>query len=87
MPDLDLLHDSDLELDTTTGKNRTSRRTDRMVSKQESRPQILIVDDEAPMRHMLRMVLERDGYAAFTPAEVAAEADTKDDPMGFGLFP
>ncbi len=24
--------------------------------------QILIVDDEAPMRHMLRMVLERDGY-------------------------
>ena len=25
--------------------------------------QILIVDDEAPMRHMLRMVLERDGYA------------------------
>ncbi len=23
---------------------------------------ILIVDDEAPMRHMLRMVLERDGY-------------------------
>jgi two-component system response regulator AtoC len=25
--------------------------------------QILIVDDEAPMRHMLRMVLEREGYA------------------------
>ncbi len=24
--------------------------------------QILIVDDEAPMRHMLRVVLERDGY-------------------------
>ncbi|TFG59470.1 MAG: response regulator, partial [Nitrospirales bacterium] len=24
--------------------------------------QILVVDDEAPMRHMLRMVLERDGY-------------------------
>ena len=24
--------------------------------------QILIVDDEAPMRHMLRIVLERDGY-------------------------
>jgi two-component system response regulator AtoC len=24
--------------------------------------QILIVDDEAPMRHMLRLVLERDGY-------------------------
>jgi two-component system response regulator AtoC len=24
---------------------------------------ILIVDDEAPMRHMLRMVLERDGYS------------------------
>jgi two-component system response regulator AtoC len=24
--------------------------------------QILIVDDEAPMRHMLRMVLDRDGY-------------------------
>ena len=24
--------------------------------------QILIVDDEAPMRHMLRMVLEREGY-------------------------
>ncbi|MFC1780030.1 sigma-54-dependent transcriptional regulator, partial [Thermodesulfobacteriota bacterium] len=23
---------------------------------------ILIIDDEAPMRHMLRMVLERDGY-------------------------
>jgi len=23
---------------------------------------VLIVDDEAPMRHMLRMVLERDGY-------------------------
>ena len=23
---------------------------------------ILIVDDEEPMRHMLRMVLERDGY-------------------------
>jgi Fe-S cluster assembly ATP-binding protein len=32
-------------------------------------------------------VLERDGYAAFTPAEVAAEADVNDDPMGFGLFP
>jgi len=32
-------------------------------------------------------VLERDGYAAFTPAEVAAEADTKDDPMGLNLFP
>ena len=32
-------------------------------------------------------VLERDGYAAFTPAEVAAETDAKDDPMGFGLFP
>ena len=32
-------------------------------------------------------VLERDGYAAFTPAEVAAEADAKGDPMGFGLFP
>ncbi len=27
-----------------------------------SKRQILIVDDEAPMRHMLRMVLERDGY-------------------------
>ena len=25
--------------------------------------QILIIDDEAPMRHMLRLVLERDGYA------------------------
>lgn len=24
--------------------------------------QILIIDDEAPMRHMLRLVLERDGY-------------------------
>ncbi len=24
--------------------------------------QILVVDDEAPMRHMLRLVLERDGY-------------------------
>ena len=23
---------------------------------------VLIIDDEAPMRHMLRMVLERDGY-------------------------
>ena len=23
---------------------------------------ILVIDDEAPMRHMLRMVLERDGY-------------------------
>jgi Fe-S cluster assembly ATP-binding protein len=32
-------------------------------------------------------VLERDGYAAFTPAEVAAEADAKDDPMGLNLFP
>ncbi len=30
------------------------------MNKQER--QILIVDDEAPMRHMLRMVLERDGY-------------------------
>ena len=27
-----------------------------------SERRILIVDDEAPMRHMLRMVLERDGY-------------------------
>lgn len=25
--------------------------------------QVLIIDDEAPMRHMLRMVLERDGYS------------------------
>ena len=32
-------------------------------------------------------VLERDGYAAFTPAEVATDADAKDDPLGFGLFP
>lgn len=27
-----------------------------------SQHNVLIVDDEAPMRHMLRMVLERDGY-------------------------
>ena len=32
-------------------------------------------------------VLERDGYAAFTPAEVAVEVDAKDDPMGLNLFP
>jgi two-component system response regulator AtoC len=31
--------------------------------------QILIIDDEEPMRHMLRMVLERDGY---TVAEAAS---------------
>ncbi len=28
-----------------------------------AKSQILIIDDEAPMRHMLRLVLERDGYA------------------------
>jgi two-component system response regulator AtoC len=30
---------------------------------------ILIVDDEAPMRHMLRMVLERDGYTVTEAAD------------------
>jgi len=25
--------------------------------------QVLVIDDEAAMRHMLRLVLERDGYA------------------------
>lgn len=30
-----------------------------MTAKQHN---VLIIDDEAPMRHMLRMVLERDGY-------------------------
>lgn len=28
-----------------------------------SRRQVLVIDDEAAMRHMLRLVLERDGYA------------------------
>ncbi len=37
--------------------------------------QILIVDDEAPMRHMLRMVLERDGYAV---AEAASGCQALD---------
>jgi two-component system response regulator AtoC len=29
----------------------------------KAKNQILIIDDEEPMRHMLRMVLERDGYS------------------------
>ncbi|NOR50274.1 MAG: response regulator, partial [Desulfuromonadales bacterium] len=37
--------------------------------------QILIVDDEASMRHMLRMVLERDGYAV---AEAASGCQALD---------
>ncbi len=35
-------------------------------------PPVLVVDDEAAIRHVLRLLLEREGYAAVEAADGAA---------------